>query len=463
MHGFRKIAKDTALMTCAALLMRCVGLFYQSWQAQRIGPAGVGLWQLVVSVNVLSATLAISGIRFTTTRLVSEELGSNANGQAGGIVLHCLLYALIFGCSACLLAFFCAEPAAFLWIGDARAAPCLRTLAFTLPMISLSCVLNGSFIAKGAAWKSAFTQVAEQCVNVGTVMLLLRNERSGDLARICAAIARGSLLADAVSLLLAAVLYLTPPPRRRRIALSAPLTGRMLRIALPLAMSAYARAGLTTLEHLLVPRKLREAGLSTDGALGGYGTVTGMVFPLITFPACLLTAAAELVIPELTAAQVRGDRRSILQTVRRLLRFAAIYALAVALFLFFSADALGALLFHSPDVGRCIRLLSPLVPIMYLDIVTDGCLKGLGQMMRSMYYNIGEAMLGLLLVMTLLPRWAMRGYLAMLFICETWNFALSFTRLRKVAFGAVPRGRTRRFLIFCRSLFVNISQIYRKC
>ena len=58
----------------------------------------------------------------------------------------------------------------------------------------------------------------------------------------------------------------------------------MLRIALPLAVSAYARVGLSTLEHLLVPRKLRESGLSADVALAGYGTVTGMVatFDVIT-------------------------------------------------------------------------------------------------------------------------------------------------------------------------------------
>ena len=77
MRGFRSIAKDTALLTAASLGMRCVGLAYQAWLARRIGAAGVGLWQLVLSVNVLAATLAISGIRFTTTRLIAEERGGD--------------------------------------------------------------------------------------------------------------------------------------------------------------------------------------------------------------------------------------------------------------------------------------------------------------------------------------------------------------------------------------------------
>ncbi len=433
MNGFRKIAKDTALLTGAALLIRCAGLAYQSWLVRRIGAAGIGLWQLVLSVNVFSATLAISGIRFTTTRLVSEELGRGSGDGARGAVLRCLVYSLIFGCGACLLLFFFAEPVAFLWIGDARTLVCLRTLAFTLPMISLTCVLNGAFLAKGEAWKSALSQLAEQCIGIAAVMYYLRGGYDGDLARTCTAIARGNLLADALSLLLASTLYLASPPPREHETRAVPLTGRMLRIALPLAMSAYARTGLTTLEHLLVPRKLRESGLSADSALGGYGMVTGMVFPLITFPACLLTAAADLMIPTLTAAQVRGDQSAIRRTVERLLRDTALYALCVSLFLFLTADALGQLLFHAAEVGRFIRLLAPLVPIMYLDIVTDGCLKGLGQMLRSMGYNVMEALIGLALVVTVLPRWAMGGYLAMLYICEAWNFAMSFRRLRRVS------------------------------
>ena len=432
MPGKRSMARDAAILTAAALVMRFVSLAYQAWLARKIGAAGVGLWQLVASANVFAATLAISGIRFTTTRLVAEELGSEG-GNARGALRHCLVYALMFGCGACLLAFYGAKTIGFLWIGDARTVESIRTLAFALPLISVGCVFNGSFVASGYAWKSAAVQTSEQLVNVGAVMLLLRRVPAGDLAGACAAIAKGILIADAVSLLLAAGLYALSPPAGAVGGGAGRLTGRMLRIALPLAMSAYARTGLTTLEHMLVPRKLRESGVSADAALGAYGTVTGMVFPLIAFPACLLGAVAELSVPELTAAQVRGDKAGIRRTVTALLRFAALYALAVSLFLLLCADALGALVFRSAEVGRWIRMLTPLVPVMYLDMVTDGCLKGLGQMLRSMTYNVSEALVGLALVVTLLPRYAMQGYLVMLFVCELWNFALSFARLRRVA------------------------------
>lgn len=427
----RSIGKDVCALTASALLMRLIGVFYQSWLARRIGASGVGLWQLVQSVNVLSVTLAVSGIRFTATRLVSEELGASECGSAGGAVGRCAVYAVSFGCAACLLTFFGAQPIGFLWIGDARSVDCIRVFSFALPLISLSSVLNGFFVAKGEAWKCALIQVLEQLVNVSAVMLLLRSVPGGDLARSCAAIARGNLIADAASVCLCLTFYALSPPSGNRVG-AAGLTGRMLRIALPLAVSAYARTGLNTLEHLLVPRKLRQSGLSADEALGGYGTVTGMVFPLLFFPTCLLGAVAELTVPELTAAQMRGDRGFIRVTVRKRLRLTAAFSLAVAVFYLLCADALGGLLYHDAQVAKWLRRLAPLIPVMYLDIVTDGCLKGLGEMMRSMRYNVGEALLGLGLVVTLLPRYAMNGYLVTLYCCELWNFALSFNRLRRI-------------------------------
>ena len=40
---------------------------------------------------------------------------------------------------------------------------------------------------------------------------------------------------------------------------------------------------------------------------------------------------------------------------------------------------------------------------MYVDMVVDGCLKGLGQQVWSMGINILDAALGVVLVYTLLP------------------------------------------------------------
>ena len=436
----RALLMNTALLTASSLLMSAIGMVFQVWLAGRIGAAGIGLYQLTLSVTGLAATFAISGVRFASTRLVSEELGVERPGGVRAAMGRCLGYGAFFGLAAAVVLLALAEPVGFLWIGDARTVKPLRLAALSMPCVSLCSAMSGYFTACGRVWKSALVHFLEQLAGIALVALFLGRVPAGDLEKSCAAVTLGRVAADGLSLILMALVYFQD--RRRHYAAdgaSDRLTPRLLGIAVPLALSAYARSALTTLQHLLVPRGLRAAGLSANRALAGYGTIQGMVLPVIFFPACIMAAASELIVPELTAAQVRGDRAGITKTTKELLRLSLLFSLAVALFLFVCADALGMLVYGSRDAGRYIRILAPLVPFMYLDMSVDGCLKGLGEQLWCMGVNILDALLGLMLTWRLLPRYALPAYLAILYITELFNFALSVLRLRSVTRPS-PRG-----------------------
>ena len=105
--------------------------------------------------------------------------------------------------------------------------------------------------------------------------------------------------------------------------------------------------------------------------------------------------------------------------------------LAAALLLWRFGGPLGEAVYHSSEAGRFIRLLAPLVPIMYTDMIVDGCLKGLGQQVWSMGINILDAGLGVLLVYTLLPIGALDAYIGIIYFNELLNLALSAARLRR--------------------------------
>ena len=429
----KKLMRDTALLTGSSLVMRCIALTFQVWLVSRIGAAGVGLYGLVGSVGFLAATVAISGIRFTSTRLISEELGLKRSGGVGKAMRICIAYSIFFGISSALILYLCAEPIGFLWVGDARTVLSLRILSLSLPFISLSSVIYGYFTASGRIFKAAAVQVLEQLIRIGLVMFFLGFAESGDLEKSCAAVSAGSTAAEIISFFLMLAVFLFDRKKHGNKPEPSPrLPARMLSIAVPLALSAYARSSLSTIEQLLVPRGLKKAGYSANGALAGYGTIQGMVFPIIFFPSCIITALAELIVPELTAAQVSGKKEQISHTVSILLRKSLALSLFIGLMLFILSETLGKAIYHSEDAGYYIRIFSLLVPIMYMDIVTDGCLKGLGQHLYSMSFNIIEAFIGVILVYFLVPKFALNAYIGILFFEELFNFTLSFWRLSRV-------------------------------
>ena len=89
--------------------------------------------------------------------------------------------------------------------------------------------------------------------------------------------------------------------------------------------------------------------------------------------------------------------------------------------------------FGGSDAAFYIRLLAPVIPVSYVDLTCDGILKGLGLQLDSMRFNIIEAAVCLSMVLVLVPRWGIWGYVAMIFTGEILNFGLSINRLRKYA------------------------------
>ena len=66
---------------------------------------------------------------------------------------------------------------------------------------------------------------------------------------------------------------------------------------------------------------------------------------------------------------------------------------------------------------------------MYLDSMTDAMLKGMGQQFYSMLVNIIDALLSVILVWLVLPRYGIYSYIVIVYACEIINASLSVGRL----------------------------------
>ena len=62
------------ILTITSLILRLIGMFFNSYISQKIGAEALGLYGLVMSVYAFSLTLALSGINLATTKIVSEEI-----------------------------------------------------------------------------------------------------------------------------------------------------------------------------------------------------------------------------------------------------------------------------------------------------------------------------------------------------------------------------------------------------
>ena len=431
MRRARQLLLHTSAMAATSFLMRTIALAFQVYVAGRIGAAGIGLFQLVMSVYTLATTVAVSGVRLAATRLISQQIGREDDPAVRRATCCALGYALFFGMAAMLLLFYLA-PAASRWVGDDRIILSLRVLSFSLPFVACSGAMGGYFIALHRSVKMSLVQLSEQLIRIGCTVLALWRLGGYGLEYACGALTLGMLASEVFSFLALLLLMLSGLPRGAGRCRT-PMLPQLLRITVPLSLSSYARSALSTTQHLLVPRGLRLHGGGVEAALAAYGVIQGMSLPVLLFPAALIGVISDLIVPELTEAQVQGRLRGLGYMLERLYRLGLFFAMAVAGTCFFFACPLGELIYSEPKAGEYIRLLAPLVPVMYMDTLVDGMLKGVGEYRANMRYNIIDAATGLMMVWLLLPRFGVAGYVFSIFATEMLNFALSASRLTRVA------------------------------
>ena len=431
MRNATRFLWNTILLTATSLLMRLLAMSFQVYLTQRIGPEGIGLFELLMSVYGLAVSLAVSGVRLSTTRLVLEVTRRNGNST----VRLCLTYALLLGTGAGALLYACSRPAAALWLDAPELTRCLRVLAFSLPCLAVSSCMGGLFSARRQAGRMALIQILEFALHTALTLAGLAVLRPSRPAEACLLLVCSSCLSDLFSAGLSLLLS-----RRERSGRGLPLelTGDLLRIALPDAAGSWVRSGLVSAKHVLIPKGLRKFGAGSAQALSSYGMIQGMALPVLGFPAAILGTVSGLLVPEIAESHAKGQQRRLAAIMERVLHLTLLFSLFTGGILLVYGGDVGRLLYRSDEVERYIRLLAPLVPLMYLDTAVDGMLKGMGLQKASMGINIIDAAVSLLLVWQLIPRVGLRGYLLTFYVSETLNFALSFRQLNRSAGLRLP-------------------------
>lgn len=433
MNKTGKFALNAAILTATSLIMSAVSMSFTVYVTAKIGAGGVGLYQLIMTVYRLAATVATGGIGLAANRLVSEETATGRPDGASKAVKTCLTYAISLSVCAGILLFFLSEHIAVKWLGDVRASRSIRILAFGLLPLSASSVLCGYFTAARRVIKNSAVLLCEQCVKITLSVYFLGLVADGGAESACAALVLSGTLAETASCLTLFVLYLFDK-RKRRTAFEPSkndngICRRMLSIAVPIALTSYLRSGLNSVEQMMIPWGLKKYGCSESVALSEYGIIGGMVIPIIMFPAVFVSAFSSLLITEVSAWRAVGSKDKINLTFSYIFRFTVLFSVAVAAVLCGYGGDIAVSIYSNARAGAFVRILAPLVCVMYLDSVTDSMLKGLNQQQSHMRYNIIDSAVSILLTVLLLPVMGINGYIVVITVSEALNFFLSFRRL----------------------------------
>lgn len=386
-----------------------------------------------MSVYGFAITIALSGINLATTRIVAEEIAIGNIGNIKKVVRKCLMFSILFSCIGSILLFTFAPLISTTWLHGKVSSVPFYIIAISLPFISMSSCINGYFAAVRNTIKPASDQILEQLLKVTLISLFLNHFMPCGLEYICISLILGNIISEILSFFYIYILYKFD---RKKFNTYTPTKSffekRILQITIPVGLTSFIRSGLSTLKQILIPLGFEKHGNTCAQALTNYGLITGMAMPLVLFPNVIILTFSNLLIPEFAEFNARCEHLRIQRITKKILKYTFIFSIIIAFLLFIFSEHFSNLMYKTNSVSFYIKILAPLVPIMYIDNVVDAILKGLDKQINVLKINILDLITSIILIFFLIPQFGIMGYIFIIYFSELLNFILSYSSLRKL-------------------------------
>ena len=426
--------KNAAVLTVTALILRFAGIVFKVWLAAHVGSEGIGLYQIVLSVYVLASAFASGGICTAVTRLCSEELAVGSALGARRVLKKGIILSLLLSAVSIAVIYLSSDFIAGKLLSDMRAAPALRIFVFSLPFMATNSCVRGFFFARRKTVSPAIAQIIEQAVRIALVVALAGSFSQRGIAYATAVILFGDTVAEAVSCVFLLLVLRFDLSRLSFDGNKKTENGfrKIIGISLPITAGRYLNSLLRTAENILVPRCLA-VGASAAGALSQFGMIKGMALPLLFFPSSFLFSVSTLLIPEMSEAQALGRDYKIRYAAEKVVKLTSLSSFFLAALFFTLSGPLSLAIYKERAVGYLLQALAPIVPLMYLDSVCDGMLKGLDHQRFVFWVAVSDSAARLLLIPLVVPRMGMTGFLLVMVLSNLYTAVLRVGMLIKIS------------------------------
>jgi len=415
----RDFMSKVVQMSSVMIIFNISDICYSIYMSKVLGAESIGVFHLIMNVFAMGVSLSVSGMTLTTTRLLSDSGASEAS--ANSILKKCIRLCLVTsGFSAAIL--FCfSDFIASKIIKVPECALSLRMLTPVLLCIGVSAPLNGYFTAFG---KVGAISVGK-CLSHGVMWVsgLYFFGRipptQGFLAAVLVRLfAEGSeTVCDVIMWKISSGLGSGKSDVSYR---------KIIKLCMPIALGSFLRTGLSSGENLLIPI------LTDSGGLASYGILKGMAMPVMMFPYVFMGAFNSLMVPEIARRRALNYKNSIRYITKLTIRDTLKFSLIVFVFFFLWHGKICSLFFRFEKAGTYLLYLSFFPVLMFLDSSVDAILKGLDQQVFSLKINTADSVMRIILILILVPKYGIVGYIGVMYISEIINLGASYWKLKAV-------------------------------
>ncbi len=342
------------------------------------------------TVYTFILAIATTGIPNTISKLVSEKMSLGDKRGAHRIFRTAMYLFTFIGIVFALVLFLGADLISTNILANPGVKYTLMALSPAIIFVAMSAVLRGYFVGMGNMMEYSKAQVIEQIVNsifsvIFVVMLL------GSTPEIMAA---GSTLATTVAASTAFLYMLIYYNKNKKdiwndikkskkfaITPRRDLVKKLISYAIPISLSSVVVALSSVIDTATVMSGLQAKGLDLAEANEQFGILLGKVDILNSVPLSINVAFAVALVPFISAAIARNDKKAAVDKINFSLKMSSIIALPCAAGLCILAKPIFNLLFPNAPLGaNLLQIQCWMIVFSVIAQTLYGSLQGIGKL-----------------------------------------------------------------------------------
>lgn len=414
-----KILKDTFFLTAVELIMQGISLIVNIFVTRSLGSELIGIISLTGSFFMFITIISSGNIYLSASRFISEEIGKKS-GNPNTV----FRYGIITSVSMSLITGFTVFAFSHIISQDILNSPeienVIRILAVILPFCSVSMCIKGYFTAVRNVSASAVGGITEFLVKSALLIIftefLVRKNTLAPISAFAFSVAAGQI----VGCIVMVILYVkSKRHNKNKCSIS---FKRFVFSSVPIFLNSIVTSVLSSTNDALVPITLKQYGNSTSEAFRQFGIFEAIVIPALFFPSSILCSLSGILVPELAREKSAENISANRNLVTKVLKYTFSFSIFTAMIFLCFGKEIGFLMSGDYFAGKIIAILAPAVPFIYLEIILEGILKGMGKHSFSSLNYLVEYTIRISVLLICVPIFGFYGivasYLASNIVCN---------------------------------------------
>lgn len=425
------------LLVFVNLIVKIIDFSYDIILAKFIGAEGMGLFQMAMSVLMISLIFSMGGISTAVSKLVARENSKNNKYAVEKVLKIAILFVIILSIFFSLILICFGRSITLRIFKDENMLPLIYILIPTLLIIPISSIFRGYYYGLKMIMIPSISQIIEHITRFVVILGFLYYVYPVKPIYGAFIAIFGVAVGEFFDLLW---LIFMKGRTKEKVSYnnlnkirSITVLREILYIAIPMGVSGLLNVLLRFANTILIPQKLMEAGYSSRHAIATFGRVTGMTMPLIMLPSIVTMAISTNLIPNLSEQMALKNYRVIKNNISFSIKVTLLASIPITGILACFSEPLGVFLYNDFQVSKFIYILSYTTVLFALQHILTGILHGLNKQIKVTINGLIGMTLQLTMTYFLVgnPKFGINGFFIGVFLSRFTICALDIITLRR--------------------------------